>query len=57
MDFSDSPEEASFREEVRDSLVEQYDVDARSCLADLLSVLAAMRTAELIEVRDAETGE
>ena len=43
--------------ELRDALLAQYDVDAQTCLTDLLSVLEAMRTADLIEVCDDETGE
>ncbi len=40
--------------ELLDALLAEYDVDAASCLSDLLSVLETMRTAELIEVRDGQ---
>ncbi len=39
---------------LRDSLLEEYDVKPDRCLSDLLAVLEDLRTAELIEVCDAD---
>ncbi len=35
------------------SLVETFDVDARQCRTDVISLVAALRDRQLVEVRDA----
>ena len=42
--------------ELRDSLLDEYDVEAGRCEQDLLELLEKMRGEGLIEVRDVATG-
>ncbi len=37
---------------IRDVLLEEYEVDAETCMRDLLAVLVEMRSAALVEVSD-----
>lgn len=39
--------------EIRDTLLEEYDVEAEQCERDLLELLERMREQKLIEVREA----
>lgn len=40
--------------EIRDVLLEEYEVDAKRCEADLIALLSQMADQGLIEVRDAQ---
>lgn len=42
--------------ELRDALLDEYDVSPSVCEADLLGVLGELRAAGLIEVRDGSSG-
>jgi hypothetical protein len=42
--------------ELRDALLDEFDVDARQCECDLLELLEKMRAEGLVEVRSAAAG-